>query len=143
MEVESKVKKNPRVVVGVLIVNGGEILLARAKKWADKWAVIGGHIEWGETMIDAVKRESKEETGLDVFDVEFLKAQENIFPKDYYEERHFIMLDFICNSKSRDVFLNEELQEFKWIKAEDALKLTLQDNTRIFVENYMKSKSKN
>jgi len=57
----------PEPTVGALIVDQqGKILLARSHKWFDKYTLPGGHIEVGESMADAVRREVKEEVGLDV-----------------------------------------------------------------------------
>ena len=70
----------PEPTVGALIVNNeGKILLAKSHKWFDKYTLPGGHIEVGESMIDAVRREVKEEVGLDVEVVEMLLVQEAIF----------------------------------------------------------------
>ncbi|HEX4921650.1 MAG TPA: NUDIX domain-containing protein, partial [Candidatus Bathyarchaeia archaeon] len=70
----------PEPTVGALIVNKeGKILLAKSHKWFDKYTLPGGHIEVGETMKEALKREVKEEVGLDVEVGEFLTMQEAIF----------------------------------------------------------------
>ena len=59
----------PEPTVGALIFNPeGKLLLMRSHKWRDKYVVPGGHIELGEHIEDALKREVKEETGLDVTD---------------------------------------------------------------------------
>ena len=81
----------PEPTVGALIVNPeGKILLAKSHKWFDKYTLPGGHIEVGETMEEAVKREVKEEVGLDVEVVEFLLMQEAIFAEEFWKKKHFI-----------------------------------------------------
>ena len=87
--------KNPEATVGALVFNSkGEMFLLKTHKWAGKYALPGGHIEFGESMEEAVKREVKEETNLDIYDVRFFQAQDCIFPEDYYKgNRHFI---FYC-----------------------------------------------
>ena len=57
----------PHPTVGALIFNPeGKMLLVQSHKFHGKWVVPGGHIEVGERMADAVIREAKEETGLDI-----------------------------------------------------------------------------
>lgn len=135
-------QKTPRVVVCALIYNSQkEILLVQMKKWNDLWTVPGGHIEWGESMEDAVKREVKEETGLSVSNIEFSSVQESIFPKDYIEDRHLIMLDFYCQADSNEVVLNEEIQNFKWLAPKEALNFNLNVSGRRLIEKFLKNKN--
>ena len=57
----------PEPTVGALILNPqGELFLMRSHKWRDRYVIPGGHIELGERMEDALRREIKEETNLDV-----------------------------------------------------------------------------
>lgn len=113
-----------RPIVGALIFNReGKILLMRSHKWKDKYMIPGGHIEFGETMKEALIREVKEETNLDIKDIEFVQFQECIFDNTFWKKRHFIFFDFACKTDSTDVKLNEEAQEFGWFSIKEALKL--------------------
>lgn len=56
-----------RLAASVILFRGGEVLLVRRGKdgpGADLWSAPGGHIEAGETAIEAARRELEEETGL-------------------------------------------------------------------------------
>ncbi|HUK29243.1 MAG TPA: NUDIX domain-containing protein [Candidatus Acidoferrales bacterium] len=129
----------PEATVGALIVNGkGKVLIVRSEKWGHKYTVPGGHIELGERAEDAIRREVKEETGLDSEPVELLIVQQAIYPKDYHKHEHFIFMDYICKAKTEEVKLDgRELQEYVWVSPEEALKLDLEQYTRIFVEKYL------
>ena len=111
-------------------------LLVKSDKWRDKYCIPGGHIELGETMEDALRREIKEETGLDIYDVEFAMMQEFIFDEAFYEQRHFIFLDFVCKNDASEnkVVLNFESQESVWVSLEEALRLPLEPYTRRLIE---------
>lgn len=66
---ENQEKKYPKVGIGVMIRNQrGQILLGLRKgsHGAGEWSFPGGHLEFGERIIDTAKREVKEETDLDV-----------------------------------------------------------------------------
>ena len=63
----------PEPTVGAMIFNTeGKLFLMKTHKWGNKYAIPGGHIEMGETMTDALKREIKEETHLDIHNIQFL-----------------------------------------------------------------------
>jgi nucleoside triphosphatase len=105
--------------------------------------VPGGHIELGERAEDAIKREVKEETGLDVEPVKLLLVQQAIYPRDFHKHEHFVFMDYICNARSSSIKLDgRELQQYVWIKPDDALKLDLEEYTRNFVMKYLED-SKN
>jgi nucleoside triphosphatase len=129
----------PEATVGALVVNPrGEILIVRSYKWGDKFTVPGGHIELGERAEDAIKREVKEETGLDVEPLSLLLVQEAIYPQNYNKHEHFIFMDYICITKSSEVKLDgRELQEYFWTNPTKALKLDLEEYTRNFVIKYL------
>lgn len=129
----------PEPTVGALIVNEeGKILLAKSHKWFDKYTLPGGHIEVGETMEEALKREVREEVGLDVEVGEFLLMQEAIFAKEFWKKRHFIFFDFLCNVKDQQVKLDsDELQEYVWEYPGAAFNLDLDSFTWKTIARYM------
>jgi len=134
------VQNYPEATVGALIVNGeGEMLLVRSYKWGSKYTVPGGHIELGERSETAVKREVKEEVGLEVEPVRLLLVQEAIYPADYIKHEHYIFLDYLCRASSSEVKLDgKEIQEYLWTTPSDALQLDLESFTRNLVEAYLR-----
>ncbi len=131
-------KKFPKIVVGVLVYNNkGEIFLAKQKKWEDKWTIPGGHLDYGEHLQDCAKREVKEETGMDVSNIEFIGIQESVFSKEYYKEKHMVFVDFCGKAEDNEVVLNDEMQEYQWIDPQDALRLNLGSSTKKLIENFI------
>lgn len=135
-------QKYPEPTVGALIFNQeGEILLVASPKWRGKYVIPGGHIETGETIEQALKREVKEETNLDVFDIKFISFQEFIYNEDFHEKRHFIFLDYACKTNDKEVILNKEGSEYVWIDIDKISKLSIEPYTlntiKHFKEKYL------
>jgi len=133
--------ESPKVVVGVLIYNEKwEIFLARSYKWWDKWVVPWGHLEWGETLEDWVKREVKEEINLDITNIENISVQESIFSQEFHQKKHMVFLNFSALLQWWDIVLNYELQEYRWFNPDESLKENLNSSTREFIEKFIEQK---
>ena len=132
-------QRYPEPTVGALIFDPqGRIFLMRSHKWRGEYVIPGGHIELGERMEEALVREIKEETGLDIFDIEFLQFQEFIFDDTFWKKRHFIFFDYICKTNSLHVTLNDEAQEYVWIDPDQALSLPIEPYTQQVIEKALK-----
>ena len=131
-----KAQKYPEPTVGGLILNRKrELLLVKSPKWRDRYTIPGGHVEIGETLVEALKRELKEEVGVQVDDPELLIIQEAIFTREFFRKRHFIFFDYMCKTKNSIVKVDgKEITSFRWINPEDALKLNLDAFTKKSVE---------
>jgi len=133
----------PEPTVGALIFNReGKVFLMRSHKWRGKWVLPGGHIELGERMEDALRREVKEETNLDIRDIEFICFQEFIYDDRFWKPRHFIFFDYACRTDSTDVQLNDEAQEYVWVTLEEALKMPVEHYTEVTIREYMKTNAR-
>ncbi|GBE05280.1 MAG TPA: NUDIX hydrolase [Nitrospirae bacterium] len=58
--------RNPFCTVDVIIEAGRGIILIKRKNPPPGWAMPGGFVDYGESLENAVRREAKEETGLDI-----------------------------------------------------------------------------
>ncbi|HUS34980.1 MAG TPA: NUDIX domain-containing protein, partial [Verrucomicrobiae bacterium] len=106
----------PITTVGALIFNPArEVLMIRTHKWSNLWGIPGGKIKWGETAKDALLREIKEETNLDVTNIQFAMVQDCIRSKEFFKEAHFVLLNYTCDTNSTAVILNDEAEEFQWL----------------------------
>ena len=128
----------PVATVGALVVGPRErLLLIRTHKWRGSWGVPGGKIEHGESIRDALHREVREETGLEIRDVRVGPLQEAIDSPEFYRPAHFLLLNFLARSDAEAVQLNIEAQEHAWVRPEAALELPLNSYTRRLVAFYL------
>jgi mutator protein MutT len=96
--------ERPLVGVGGVVIAGGRVLLVRrgTEPLRGEWSVPGGLLEAGETLVDAVVRELREETGLTVRVVELIEALDRIFNDPApggapaQPRYHYVILDYLC-----------------------------------------------
>jgi len=109
-------KQYPEPTVGALIFNNkNQLLIVKTHKWKGNYTIPGGHVEMGEYLEDALKREILEETGLNMVKAKYLCYQEFVFDDSFWEKRHFIFFDFVCRVEDGVVQLNEEAQDYAWV----------------------------
>lgn len=102
--------ENAELTVLCLIQDGNRLLLQnRVKEDWKGYTFPGGHVEPGESFVDAVKREMKEETGLDIINPQIVGIKQ--FP---IEKGRYIVLLFKATEFSGEVVSSEE-GEMEWI----------------------------
>ncbi len=123
---------SPIVTVGALIFNAADaVLMVRTHKWSDLWGIPGGKIKWGEPSIEALRREIREETNLEIEDIEFVLVQDCIHSKEFYRDAHFVLLNYTCRCLGEpEVRLNDEAREFRWVGLPQALEMQINEPTR-------------
>ena len=97
-------------VVIMLIVRSDEVLLGRQSTWPSGiYSLLAGFMEPGETMEDAVRRETREESGIEVGRVGYIGCQPWPYPSN-------LMLGCVGLAGSRDITVDtDELENAQWI----------------------------
>lgn len=132
--------RQPEPVVGALLLNPrGEIFVALFSKIAGHYAIPGGHVEYGETVAEALVRELREETSLTPTRYRLLRVGERIRPPLYKDgSHHLVYLDFVVDRWEGELQLDEEeLTGGLWLDPEAALDLPLTFTTRQAIEFYL------
>ena len=124
----------PIVAVGGVIWRGpDQLLLIRRGQppKAGEWSIPGGRVEHGEALLDALRREIGEETGLTVrisglIDVaEFIERD-----AEGRTSSHFVLVDFSAHWAEGEASPASDVEECGWVAPVDALKRVRWDETR-------------
>ncbi len=124
--------ERPFVGVGAIIVEKGRVALIRRGKppLEGEWSIPGGAMELGETIREAVIRESQEETGLEVEPCDLLGVFDRLVKDpDGRVLYHYALVDFLCRSKGGQLTASGDAADAKWFKLEEIAGLRLPDDT--------------
>lgn len=85
----------PKVGMGIVVLREGKILLGKRMNThgAGGYSLPGGHVEYGESFEDTLRREMREETGLAVTNIRLNAVLNHII-----EGKHYVDVDFVCEA---------------------------------------------
>ena len=112
----------PYLAVSAAIFRDGKVLIVRRARPPAHglYTLPGGGVELGETLEQAVIREVREETALEIEPIELAGFRQAIARDgDGRIERHFVVLPFAARFISGEISLNEELAEARWLDPSD------------------------
>jgi mutator protein MutT len=135
----------PVVGVGAIIVCNGKILLEKRKSepGRGKWSIPGGLVELGESTEQAVIREVKEETGLDVENPELIDVVNNIIlDANGKIEYHFVIVDYFVKLRGGELKAADDAEELKWVALDDVEKYNITSTLRAFLQRNMEKLKK-
>ena len=109
----------PILAVSAAIFRDGRVLIVRRARAPSRgfYTLPGGAVELGETLEQAVIREIREETGLEIEPL-VLAGHRQAITRDSSGriERHIVILPFAARWIAGEVLLNEELAEARWLE---------------------------
>jgi ADP-ribose pyrophosphatase YjhB (NUDIX family) len=115
----------PLMCVGAVIVEAGRVLLVRRGNEPMKghWTLPGGLLELGEPLIEGVKREAREETGLTVEPVQLIELVDRIHrQKEGQAERvryHYVIADYLCRVVGGVLQAASDADAVRWVEREE------------------------
>jgi len=120
---------HPLVGVGGVVIHRNRALLVRrgGEPLKGEWSIPGGLVELGEALTDSVRRELKEETGLDVEPVAILETFDRIFREGRKVRYHFVIVDYVCRLKGGKLQPASDVLEARWVRREDLPQYHLTD----------------
>lgn len=120
----------PTIAVGAICVRNGELLLIRRRNdpARGRWSLPGGRVEAGELLADALVREVREETGLEISVGDLAGILEVPRPGD----THYVILDYFATVEgSVTPLAGDDATEARWVALGDVARMDL---TPRFVE---------
>jgi mutator protein MutT len=120
----------------IVLNNDGKILIAKrganARNEVGKWEFPGGGVKFGETCEDAIKREIREEFGIETEITELLEVVNHILPE---ENQHWVSPSYVARLISGEAknLEPDKIDEFKWVSFSDIDPATLSSASK---QNY-------
>lgn len=104
------------MAVIMLVSSGDKIILGRKKEWPeDRFSILAGFVEPGETIEGAVAREVMEEVGIPITNIRYHSSQPWPFPSN-------LMLGFFAEAESETINItDDELAEARWFTRDELL----------------------
>ena len=127
--------EQPVVGVGAVIVHAKKIVLIKRgnEPSKGKWTIPGGLVELGESVEEAVIREAKEETCLDVEEPQLIDVVGNVdLDEDDKVKYHYVIIDYLVHVKSGNIQEASDAAELRWVPLEEVEDYNLTSSFRVF-----------
>ena len=113
---------HPVVGVGAVVVRDRKALIIKRGHEPRKgeWSLPGGIVDLGESLIDAVKREVREETGIEIEPGPIIESFDRIHrDPDGRVRYHFVIVDYVCHVSSGEAVAGSDAEDVAWITADE------------------------
>jgi 8-oxo-dGTP diphosphatase len=120
----------PRVGVGAVVLDRGRVLLVRrgGQPSSGRWSLPGGLVELGETTAEAVRREIREECGIDITVAGLAGVVDRVTRDAEGRVRyHYVLVDYLAFTDTDAVVAGTDAAECRWVEIERVSELDVTD----------------
>lgn len=113
---------HPVVGVGAVIVRDGRALIVRRghEPRQGEWSLPGGLVDLGESLVEAVAREAREETGLAIEVGAIIETFDRVHrDADGRIRFHFVIIDFVCRAPEGDAVAGSDAEAVRWVTGDE------------------------
>jgi 8-oxo-dGTP diphosphatase len=110
--------QTPLVGVGAVVVLEGRVLLVcrGSEPLKGHWTLPGGVLEVGETLVEGVVREVREETGLLVEPLELVEILDRIYREAGRIRYHYVIADYLCRVTGGELRAASDADAVRWVE---------------------------
>jgi len=99
------------------------------------WSLPGGALELGESLDHAVRREVREETGLEIEPLRVFEIFERIIrDADGVPEYHYVLIDYVCRVTGGEVRAGDDVAAVRWMRENELSTLRITEGTLAVIE---------
>lgn len=119
----------PLVGVGGVVIHRNRVLLIRrgSEPLKGEWSLPGGLLELGEELTSGVRRELREETGLEVEPLAIILPFDRIVREGSRVKYHYVIVDYLCRRKRGRLRPASDVVDARWVRREDLPQYHLTD----------------
>ena len=129
--------ERPVAGVGAIILDGDRVLLVERGNEPLKgvWSIPGGALETGEPLVEGVRRETREELGLEVEVGELVELFERITrDAEGRVEYHYVLADYLCTVRGGTLRAADDAADARWVGRPELAALPLTAGTARVIE---------
>lgn len=119
---DAELRLSPVLAIGAVIVKDRRAVIVRRAHAPGKgdWTLPGGRVEFGESLVDAVHREMREETGLDVVVGPVIEIFDHVDRADDGQATfHLVIVDYVCVPRAGTLQAGDDAEAAVWVGVDE------------------------
>ncbi|HWR53298.1 MAG TPA: NUDIX hydrolase [Bryobacteraceae bacterium] len=134
--------ERPILGVGAIIREGGRIVLIERghEPLKGEWSLPGGVVEVGETLKAAIRREVREETGLEIEPLSVVEIFERVMrDAEGRAEYHYVLVDYLCRAIGGELRAGDDVSAAIWVTPAELSNYRITEGTVAVIEKALRT----